>query len=69
MEPINVFEAVRRATCPYGSEDENVAALPPTPKEILTRLGKLGFTVVPRSEVSYTFEITESEQRVLDGNR
>ena len=69
MEPVNVFEAVRRATDPYGMYGDAVAALPPTAKEVLTRLGDLGFTVVPRSEVSYTFEITESEQRVLDGNR
>ena len=76
MDPVNVFEAVRRATDPYGMYGDAVAALPPTAKEVLTRLGDLGFTVVPRSMVSYTFEpldsgsrVTEAEQRVLDGNR
>ena len=48
METINVFEAVRRATDPFGIDGMATAACRPQAKEVLTRLGKLGFVVVPR---------------------
>ena len=43
---INVFDAVRKATDPMGIDGEQVSAIPPSAKEVLARLGTLGFVVV-----------------------
>ena len=69
---VNVFEAIRRATDPLGVNGDNVSWLRPSAKEVLIRLGNLGFTVVPRELTRHTFTVdgpSESEQRLMDGNR
>ena len=55
----NVFEAVRKATDPYGVNGEQVSPTPPSASEVLRRLGKMGFAVVPLYMVKperYIFE-------------
>lgn len=78
METITAIEAVRKATDPYGVHGERTAAMRPSASEVIERLAELGF-VVARADVSGAWitisearkreGISESELRVLDGNR
>ena len=71
MGTISVFEAIDRATDPFGPDGTRIAAARPSAKEVLIRLGNLGFSIVPLPMVKYTFTeiplLTPQEARVLEG--
>jgi hypothetical protein len=76
METITAIEAVRRATDPFGMSGQHTSAMRPSAGEVIDRLAELGFVVVLADDVATDYEInirdpwiTESEARVLDGNR
>jgi hypothetical protein len=59
METMNVFEAVRIATDPFGAEGVATGSHRPSAKEVLERLGKMGFAVVPREMTRISFTVEE----------
>jgi len=65
---INVFDAVRKATDPMGIDGEQVSAIPPSAKEVLARLGTLGFVVVAPLDIAEDI-IREVEDTVTDSPR
>jgi hypothetical protein len=77
METISVHEAVRRAIDPWGMEGQHTTAMRPTASEVIDRLLSQGYVIVPADVETTGMEsiaeldryITESEQRLLDGNR
>jgi len=85
METITVIEAVRRAIDPWGMNGQYTTSMRPTATDVVERLAELGFVVAPRAQVCTSDNprdhqgdtcpihedrsLTESEQRVLDGNR
>jgi hypothetical protein len=85
METITAIEAVRKAIDPWGMEGQHTTAMRPTAAEVLDRLATLGFVVAPRARVCTSDNprdhqgdtcpihedrfLTESERRVMDGNR
>ena len=68
METISVHEAVRRAIDPWGMSGQHTTAMRPTASEVIDRLLSQGFVIIPEYE-SIKQPLTESEQRLLDGNR
>jgi hypothetical protein len=80
METITAIEAVRKAIDPWGMEGQHTTAMRPTASEVVERLRTLGFAVAridllvsrdifPIYRDQATDPVSESEQRVLDGNR
>jgi hypothetical protein len=70
MESISVIEAVRRAIDPWGMEGQHTSAMRPTASEVIDRLLSQGYTIIPVPRTTINDEpISESEQRLLDGNR
>lgn len=79
METITAIEAVRRAIDPWGMSGQYTTAMRPTATDVIDRLAELGFAVTRAEERCKPFypdhhpdcneSISDSEQRVLDGNR